>query len=320
MLKTLLAAALGWGLVSAAAEEAAGDPEAAPVAEGASVPAQAAPPGAPRDENIPFDETGEYVASRTESPDQAEKKAEQDAIDKVLKQRMTVTSMFEDSQVQADKNSQQFLASYMTTFSGGVVNIEKTVPQAPVPIGGGAMKYVVRVLGGIRFNGDPDPSFEIRLEAKEAGGKRLGMNASEFYEGDEVELGFWSTQDAYVQLLTLDSENNAALLYPNEYFPAPKKLKAGEVFRYPGEKAGFRDLKVIAALPSGKDEVVEYLHIILTKGNPLFSTKEAKEADVGPYKVLDLGDRSRISRKLSNLNRSKWTQRVFAYRIKKQVN
>ncbi|HAH05970.1 MAG TPA: hypothetical protein DCM05_05470 [Elusimicrobia bacterium] len=302
MLKAMLS--LLFGLLAASAQ-AAGAPPAVSTAAASHV----------QSSEIEFEEVGEYVASRSESPEEAEKKAVQDALERAMAQRVTITSQYDDSQVKAGKSSKQFISSYLNTFSGGVVNHKMVGEPEITPMPGRTMKYVVRVKGSITFNGDPDPSFEVRFDPKDDKLKRLGLNHPEFYEGDEVTLSFWSTKEAFIQLIVLDSDNNASLLYPNKHVPVPRKLKPGEIFIYPGDKAESPDLKVVAALPPGKEEAIEYLHILLTKGQPLFSTAEARESDLGPYKVLNLGDRSVMQKRLSKLKRSRWTQMVIPYRI-----
>lgn len=282
---------------------------AAQAAEGAALP-QAG--------EIEFEEVGEYTASRSESPEEAEKKAVEDALQKAMAQRVTITSQYDDSVVKAGKSSKQFISSYLNSFSGGVVSHKQVGEPVITPMPGRTMKYEVRIQGTITFNGDPDPSFEVRFDPKDDKSGRLGLNHPEFYEGDEVQLSFWSTKEAFIQLIDLDDSNNASLVYPNKHIPVPRKLKPGEVFVYPGDKAESPDLKLIAALPPGKDEAIEYLHILLTKGAPLFSTAEAKEADLGPYKMLNLGNRSVLQKRLAKLKRSQWTQMVIPFRIQKR--
>jgi len=46
----------------------------------------------------------------------------------------------------------------------------------------------------------------------------------------------------------VDAENNASLLYPNKYLPASKKLKAGELFSYPGSGKDATELTVRGGL------------------------------------------------------------------------
>ncbi|MBI5242836.1 MAG: DUF4384 domain-containing protein [Elusimicrobia bacterium] len=265
--------------------------------------------------DIEFDETGEYVASRSESPESAEKKAEQDALRKVLARQVDISSVYDDSQVQINQTYKQFLASYLTTFSGGVADYSVVGEPEITPQPGRTFKYMVRVKGTLRFKGAPDPRFDIRFDPKGESDGKLGLSQPQFYDGDKVQVSFWSTEDCFVQLIDVDAENSASLLYPNLQIPSPKELKAGELFRYPPDMAEGASMSVIAALPPEKDETVEFLHIILTKDASLFSTAEAKESSLGGYKLLTLGDRSLIAKRLGKLDRSKWTQHVLPYRI-----
>ncbi len=138
-----------------------------------------------------------------------------------------------------------------------------------------------------------------------------------YYSGDEVKISFWATKDSFVQIIVVDEDKNATLLYPNKYM-TNNQIKAGEVFNFPDENNEAGNLQIKAVLPAGKTESVELLQIILTKNEPLFSVSETKETTNSGYKQFSLGELSQISSRLSKLDRSQWAMLVIPYGIKKR--
>lgn len=257
-----------------------------------------------------FDEIGEGTASKYEAPLLAEKRAEEDALRKVLsRSRADVYYGYQDAMAQG-KAAHQFIASSMYLFSSGVADYRREGSPEFEKLPEGAVKCRLRLKGKVVFKGKPDPSFEVKLD------KDGGLNRPVYFDGDEVKLSFSVTRDAFVHIVALDEKNNAVLLYPNNYIRKHERQKAGLVFAFPGDDSA---LSVKALLPEGRQETFEILHVIVTKDKPLFSVADAKENSLGAYKQLSLGDMSALSKRLASLDRSQWTMRVFPYEIRKKA-
>lgn len=248
---------------------------------------------------VPFEESGEGVASSSERVRDAQDRAEQNALSKALSRAgVDVFYGYHDMMAQGTKES-QFVASAMNIFSAGVASYDKAGKPVCSTDEDGVTKCTVRIKGKITFRGSQDAGFAAAEE---------GLGAY-YCDGDKLSLAVSSTRDAYVQILFIDESRNALLLFPAEG-DTPLKLKAGEKFLFPGEGR-----VLAAALPEGQEESAEMLQIILTKNKPLFIPAEAKATKSAGYTFLSLGDFMAASKRLAGLERSDWTMRLLPYGI-----
>jgi len=261
---------------------------------------------------LEFTETGVGIASKYERIIEAEKRAEKNAIEKVLKKTgMNVYYGFQDVLAQYGKTPYQFVSNYIYTWTSAIIDYERVGNPVYISKPSGITECCLTIKGKIYKSGEPDPSFEIRTDLK---AEKLGLNQPSYFDGDMVIIRFWVTEDCYVHLLVVDEEQNVTLLYPNTYVSS-NMIKAGKIFEFPSQDDKFN---LRAFLPEGKNETIEFIHIIATKNKPLFSVSDTKEKKVGAYRQMQLGEVSLIAKRLSKLGRSQWTMKILPYTIKKR--
>lgn len=260
-------------------------------------------------EVVPFEEEGEGSASKYERSIEAEKRAEEDALVKALKKTgVDIYYGFSDIIAQYGKTDYQFVARYLYTWSSGIAVWERVDKADYTTTEDGGTRCRLWIKGKICSKGDIDPGYEIRLDLE---GKKLGLNQTVYFPKDEVNVNFRLTRDSYVHLLCVDEKQRVYLLYPNQYTKS-NFVKAGEVFEFPWEN----QLKLIAVLPEGQSETLEFLHIIVTKNKPLFLSEETRETPQAGYKLFSLGELCNVTKRLAELNRDQWTMLVLPYTIK----
>jgi len=288
------------------AETKAADPAAQTPAK-QSAPDKSAVPEQP--ETFTFEETGEGIASKFERNIDAEKRAEDDALSKALKKAGTDSYYgFSDVLAQQGKTQYQYVSRYLYTWSAGLASWEINGQPSFTNEPGGGTKCILTIKGKIISKGAPDPAYEIRFDN---GNNALGLDKPEYFAGDEIHLNFRATKDSYISILNVDEDQNVYLIYPNNYAQG-KILKAGEVLEIPGKLP----ITLKAALPEGRAQTLELLHIIATKKEPLFSTQETVEKTSGGYRLYSLGGLKNVTQRLAKLERQEWTQAVLTYGIR----
>jgi hypothetical protein len=251
-----------------------------------------------------FEETGEGIASKYERIIEAEKRAEENALEKAIKSSgVDVYYGFHDILSQYNKTMYQFVARYFYLWSGAIIEYERISKPVYKTLPTGEIECIVALKGKIHRNGVPDPAYEIQ---------QVSLNQPEYFDGDKLQICFRATKDSYVQILAVDEEQNVTLIFPNIY-TNDNFIKAGEFFKFPDEKS---NLELKAILPENKKETTELIHIILTKNMPIFTVQQSKETLVHGYTQLSIGDLSSVSRKLAKLSRSDWTMKVIPYGIR----
>jgi len=262
-----------------------------------------------------FEEIGEGTVSKYQRPIDAQKRAEENALEKALTNSgVNIFYGFQDVMSQHGKKSFEFLSSCLYLWSSAITIYEYVGDPIFENLPYGGIKCTLKLKGTFRFKGEKDHGYEIRTDLKD---NKLGLNQPSFYNGDEVKVSFWVTKDSYVHLIVIDEHEKATLLYPNKYIK-PGRIRAGEIFKFPDKKKGTRNLSLKAFLPTGKEETVELLHIIITKDEPLFTVTDTQEVQAGRYKQFSLGELSVVFQRLAKLDQSQWSMLVLSYGIKRR--
>jgi hypothetical protein len=255
-----------------------------------------------------FKETGIGTASKYDRRIDAEKRAVEDALSNALSAgRVEIFSGLQDVMTSGGKRETESISQYIYSFTRGVPVYKKT-SHSCVSTSDEGIKCTVTIEGEISYHGDADPDFKIIFP------ENCGLNKPVYYDGDKVEVSFKSTKDAYVYIIYADEEQNAVLVCP--YDSQKVTIKANELFTFPGRKDSGVILKAI--LPKDRDESNELLHIILTKGVPLFTKADINKNTEGGYTFLSVGAMENISKKLAGTDRDKWTMTILPYSIVKR--
>lgn len=249
-----------------------------------------------------FEADGEGASTRYERPIDAEKRAEEDALAKAVRESgVSVYSGFQNVIEESASANYQFIGKYINVWSDALVSYERAAPPS-CSLSGEAYRCGVKIKGKVYFKGDPDPNFELQAA--------LGKPA--YFEGDNVNLRVRLTKDAYITVLDCDEDGNVTLLFPNRhagdnFLPAGRELNIPEDFPF----------QLKAMLPPGRAETGEMLHVIATKSQPLVLLDAVKEGKTGEFTSYSLGGVKNLVTKLSKFSRSDWTSQVLIYGIKK---
>ncbi len=92
----------------------------------------------------------------------------------------------------------------------------------------------------------------------------LAMNRSTFLDGEEGIVYVSATKDAYVHIYSIDPDQNASLLFPNEY-ARDNLVHAERPFIFPSEDLRRNGMKLKARLPAGSTSAAEMIKVIATK-------------------------------------------------------
>lgn len=266
---------------------------------------------APMPRAFRFEEAGLWKMSKAETQLYAERQAENDALAKALRSSGAEAYYgFSDVLSQQGGAGTESVARYLQIWSNGVVKWERVGKPEFLPISDGLFECSVRIKGKVVFNGEPDPGFEIKFQS---GKNELGLSRSILKEGESVEFSALLTKPAFLQVLSVDQDQNVYLVYPN-VFSKFEKVQAGQVYDFPPAGSG---LELRAALPDGMTQATEVVHVIATKAAPLFAQSDFVESEAGGYKALSTGKLQEVMGKLAMLKRRDWTMAVLPYQIVK---
>ena len=107
----------------------------------------------------------------------------------------------------------------------------------------------------------------------------LAVNRSTFVDGDEGILYVSSSRDAYVHLYSIDMNQNAALLFPNDY-AKENLVHAEQQFIFPSEDLRRRGLRLRARLPGKASTGAEMIRVIATKTPLPLSISDPSQEDM----------------------------------------
>lgn len=254
-------------------------------------------------EELVFEAEGEGTCTKYERQIDAEKRAEEDALSRAVKEAgVNVYSGMQDAMAQYGNTNYQFVGKYLNVWSNALVSYEKTGPAACTTTGD-ITRCTAKIRGQVYYKGDPDPNFEIKAE----------LSKPAYYDGDNVNLKVALTEDAYITVLNCDEDGKVTLLFPNSqardnFLPAGKELNIPDDLPF----------QLKAMLPQGRSETGEILHVIATKKLPLVLLNSLKEEKTGAFISYSIGGLKDLVNKLSKFTRSDWTAHVIVYLVKRK--
>ena len=189
------------------------------------------------------------------SPQQALKSAKDKAYHKALEFEginVNASTVFMESQ--GNKKFKDVFAKYLSTSSKGII-INSTIIEEKKYIENNQvkLKLVLKVLTG-KQKEDKDPYFNIQAST----------NKSTLREGESLSLSITSSQDCYITVLNVQSNNKINTLFPNQ-FQDNNRLQKNQQLTLPTKKELNFGLDYIVSLLPDKDEDMELLKVIATK-------------------------------------------------------
>ncbi|OGR51177.1 MAG: hypothetical protein A2049_08940 [Elusimicrobia bacterium GWA2_62_23] len=250
---------------------------------------------------VEFEAEGQGISTKYEKPVNAEKRAEEDALDKAVKAAgVYVYSGFQDVAAQYGNTGYSFVGRYLNVWAANLVQYERTAAPA-CAMDGDIYRCLVKIRGKVYFRGEADPVFELKAS----------LDKPAYYAGDDVNVKVSVSKDSYISVISCDEDGNASLVFPNRY-AKDNFLKAGKELNIP------RDLPFYlkAFLPKGRAESGEILHVIATKSQPLFAVSALKEEGESGFVKYSLGGLKDLSGRLAKFQRADWTSQVLLYGIR----
>jgi len=248
-----------------------------------------------------FESEGAGLSTKYERPVDAEKRGEEDALSKAVKEAgVNVYSGFQNVMAESANTSYQFIGKYINVWSNSLVSYERVAPPV-CTFSNDTHHCTVKIRGKVYFKGDPDPNFELRAK----------LSKPAYYDGDDVNLQVNLTKDAYITVLNCDEDGNVTLIYPNR-LARKNLLTAGKDLNIPEDLP----FQLKALLPQGRPESGEILHIIATKSQPLVLLDSLKEEKNGIFLSYSMGGVKDLVAKLAKFDRSDWTAQVLIYGVK----
>ncbi len=201
-----------------------------------------------------------------------------------------------DWQQESLRNQGTLIDSMLKTTRNGRVIDEKVVVESYVDAPGcpGCQYHIQLRSCLVPVPSGSDRDFHVELE----------LPRTTFAEGDEARIKVHAFKECYVYVYDVGMDGETSLIVPNEYVNEIH-LKGGESFEYPSDDVHRRGIKLVAALPEGKDVSAETIRLVATK-EPL--PKDRQDPAMGGYMSL-----------LRRLNASSidWTDTAGAFTIYK---
>lgn len=189
--------------------------------------------------------------------------------------------------------------SQIVNFSSKAIILEKQIINEEIITDGNILKKVVTLKVKIgKQKGEKDPYFNLSTE----------LNKTHFQEGEKLELSITPSQDCYLSIFCLYSNETVSILLPNEY-KRNNFAETNKVFKLPSEKDVFS--LTLGLLPS-KNEDTETLIIIATK-KPIYFPSFKNLSTYNTYE----SSLKELMYQLSRIPRSEMEEIVLQYYIYK---
>lgn len=222
------------------------------------------------------DAIGECYQGRNMTTEEARRyaleKAKRNAIEQTLGVEVQAQTLHLKLETSQDFH-QSFTELSQTSFYGKIIEQKKPLwkleniqfpDEPPIP----CHRVFLRVKVA-KEKGKKDPSFNVTL--------KLNGGRETFFEGDEIVLRITPTQDCYITVLNVLSDNTMLILFPPKKGQTPEKVSAGRTLLIPSETERRKGIHFRVGLLPGKRRDTESLIVIATKDDIPFLPREPKE-------------------------------------------
>lgn len=255
-------------------------------------------------EFLEFESEGFGESTKYERIIDAEKRAEDDALSKTIKEAgVNVYYGFFNVLSESNLTTQEFIARYTNVWSNALVSYERISPPNCI-FDGNLNKCSLKIKGKVYLKGEPDPNFELKAS----------LDKPSYFEGDEIKIKLKLSKDSYLTILNYDEEGNVSVIFPNRY-SKNKIMSSSDELIIPSDEMGF---KLRSYIKNDRPESSEIIHIIATKTQPLILDSQLEEKKEGNFIVYPLGKIKQIAEKLAKFQRSDWTSQVILYKVVKR--
>jgi hypothetical protein len=169
-----------------------------------------------------------------------------------------------------------------------------------------------RYLYRVRIKALVEPVYPEKGEGLVA---RLSLSRTDLKEGDEVQIFYQVSRDAYVYIFSIAADGSVTLLFPNTGTPDPF-TRAGKPHTFPPEKGPVR-LKALF-LPDCKEAAVEErIKIIATRQKEDLLPLGFREGIFQVYDARSTGMISDLVRRLARIEPTDWAEATSTYTLRR---
>jgi len=166
--------------------------------------------------------------------------------------------------IQAESQNKILLDNFVALSSQsyqGIILEKKVIKEELISDGNQMIKKVTVKIHIGKQKGVKDPLFSIKSE----------LNKKYYKSGEELELSVVSSQDCYITVLNICSNDSVYVIFPNK-FRDNNFLGAGEKFLLPSLEDKEMGLYFPVRLLSNKEEDTEIVKVIATKQKTMLSS------------------------------------------------
>ena len=192
------------------------------------------------------------------SPDKAREhlltKLRNKAVKKKVGTEVEIISLLTDVMV-AENNKSYEKSAWTGFFKSTVLGhiVEENFIDEMTPVNNGFRMEITLNAYVIPIKGQRDPSYFV--DAK--------IESNFLKNGDEIKLSLQPSKDSYLYVLNLMADNNAMVIYPNQYMK-DNFIEGGEMITIPDESLQGK-LRLRVGLTPGEEFTSESIYIICTK-------------------------------------------------------
>lgn len=144
---------------------------------------------------------------------------------------------------------------------------------------------------------------------------RLHLSKTALKEGEEVQLFYEVSQDAYVYIFSIAADGSVTLLFPNTHTPE-NFIKAGRPHQFPAKGSSIR-LKGMFLPDYREDSAEERIKLIATRRKEDLISLGFREGVFQVYDAKSTGMISDLVKRLTQIEPNDWAEATSVYILKK---
>jgi len=156
------------------------------------------------------------------------------------------------------------------------------------------------------LKGQATSKIKFKKAAVQRPDKASVVDSPVFQHNDEIQVRMTLSEDAYINIFSVDQQGNVVRLLPNDHVES-KQLHAWKGFVFPDDSLRTRGIKLRVETPKNRDKAVETVVVIATteKGHFL------QDTSIENPTITDL------MKELSELDQSQWAQKTIWYEVRR---
>jgi hypothetical protein len=208
---------------------------------------------------------------------------------------------------QTTVRNSQLVEDLIHVISRGRVVEEQVIAQGIQSSGGEGSPgiYKTRLKAKvIRLTGEHQPEFAVRSS----------LNRVTYAHGEQAQIRFHATQDAYLYAFNVTEDDHITMLVPNR-FMRELFLPADREYVFPPDILVAKGIQLSTFVPTGKQRSKERIKVIASRHPVSALTHQASEAIFQEYRASDTSLLIDLARTLATLDPSEWAEHTSIYEV-----